>query len=72
VPAELELALADWRLEAAGREVPIVRTYADVAAGAALALVDSYGHLELAVRGGHAADALGLGSGAAVTLRRRT
>lgn len=52
----------------AGRELPIVRTYADVAEGALAALVGSTGLVEIAVRDGSAAAALGLTRGAPVVL----
>ncbi|HEU4534642.1 MAG TPA: SAM-dependent chlorinase/fluorinase, partial [Polyangiaceae bacterium] len=57
-------AVARW----AGGDLPLVRTYADAAPGAPLALVNSFGVVELAVRDGHAASALGLGRGAPVRL----
>ena len=47
----------------AGREVPVGRTYADVSAGEAVALVGSNGRWEVAVRDGDAAAALGAGPG---------
>lgn len=52
-----------------GRHWPLLRTYGDVAAGAALALVNAFGLVELAINGGSAATALGLGEGAAVRLQ---
>jgi S-adenosylmethionine hydrolase len=56
----------------AGQEIAGVhRTYAEVAAGEALALVGSEGHLEIAVREGSAARSLGLRPGDAVVLRLR-
>jgi S-adenosylmethionine hydrolase len=55
-------------VELAGREIPVVRTYADVAPGEALALVGSGGRLEIAVRNGHAARVLGLARGSRVIL----
>jgi hypothetical protein len=57
-------ALVRW----AGGELPLLRTYADAAPGAPLALVNSFGVVEIAVRDGHAASALGLGRGAPVRL----
>jgi S-adenosyl-L-methionine hydrolase (adenosine-forming) len=56
-------------LEIAGRRLPVVGTYADAPSGELLALVDSYGFLEVAVRGGSAARALGVGAGAPVVYR---
>jgi S-adenosylmethionine hydrolase len=53
------------------REIPrIVSTYGDAAAGELCALVGSSDHLEIAVSGGSAAEALGLVRGAAVQLYR--
>ena len=53
------------------REIPhIVSTYAYASAGELCALVGSSDHLEIAVNGGNAAEALGLGRGGAVQLRR--
>ena len=69
---EIEGSLADWVVEIGGREVPCAGTYAEVGAGEPLALVDSYGHLEIAVRDGDAARELGVERGAPVILRRRT
>ncbi|HKV51280.1 MAG TPA: SAM-dependent chlorinase/fluorinase [Gemmatimonadaceae bacterium] len=51
------------------RVVPIVRSYADVAAGDVVAVVGSSGLLEIAVRDGSAGDALRIARGAAVVLR---
>jgi S-adenosyl-L-methionine hydrolase (adenosine-forming) len=47
----------------------LVRTFADVEPGALLAYRGSSGYLEIAVREGSAAQALGLGSGAAVKVQ---
>lgn len=52
----------------AGREVALHGTYADVPEGDVLALVGSYGLLEVAVRGGSAAAVLGIGRGATLEL----
>ena len=54
-----------------GRSVPrLVATYADVPPGELCALFGSSDRLEIAVSGGSAAAALGLGVGARVTLAR--
>jgi S-adenosylmethionine hydrolase len=50
------------------REIPVRATYADVAVGEAVAVVGSTGFIELAVRDGSAAEALGLSRGARVVL----
>ena len=60
-----------WTLECAGRQFSISRTYASVAPGEALALVDSYGLLEVAVREGDAARTLGVQRGDRVRLLPR-
>ena len=62
----LRTGLDRARVQAAGREVPLLRTYADAATGEALALVGSSGYVEVAVREGSAAGALGLKRGSAV------
>lgn len=62
----------DWTAAAAGRTFPVARTYSDVEAGEVLALVDSFGCLEVAVHGGSAAAQLALSAGAAVVFKRRT
>jgi S-adenosyl-L-methionine hydrolase (adenosine-forming) len=50
----------------AGRTVPLVATYGSVGPGTLLALVNSDGMLEIAVRGGSAADSLPAGAGTVV------
>jgi S-adenosylmethionine hydrolase len=57
-------------VEAAGRKLPVVATYADVACGELAALVGSNGFLEIARRDGSAAEALGLGRGTVVRWRQ--
>jgi S-adenosyl-L-methionine hydrolase (adenosine-forming) len=52
-----------------GREIPLRQTYADVPAGSLLALVGSYGLLEIAMNCGSAAKVLGVGREALVELR---
>jgi S-adenosylmethionine hydrolase len=70
---DYEEAARRWGPVAIGaeQEVPLVRTYGDARAGALLALRNSTGLLEVAVREASAAERLGLGRGAPVTLRRR-
>jgi S-adenosylmethionine hydrolase len=66
--------LMSWRagiVEASGRRLPLVRTYADVAIGDAAALVGSSGLVEIAVRDGSAAATLGVRRGSEVVLRPR-
>jgi S-adenosylmethionine hydrolase len=57
-------------VEVGGRDVPrIVATYAEAPAGELCALFGSTDHLEVAINAGHAASTLGLGRGAAATVR---
>jgi S-adenosylmethionine hydrolase len=49
------------------QRIPVQRTYADVAVGCLVALTGSSGFLEVAVRGGSAAHALGTSRGAPIT-----
>jgi hypothetical protein len=63
-----EGARSGARVRWAGGELPLRRTYADAAPGAPLALVNSFGVVEIAVRDGHAASALGAGRGTMVSL----
>jgi S-adenosylmethionine hydrolase len=59
--------LSRLRVVVAGRDLgPPRRTFADVEIGAALALINSAGYLEVAVRDGRADAALGLRRGAPV------
>lgn len=53
-------------VEIAGRAIPLRRTYGDVPPGELVAIIGSSGLLEVAVRDGSAARALGLGRGAPV------
>lgn len=62
-------ALRDVEVSIAGQRVPLRRTYADAPAGELVALVNSFGVLEIAVRDGSAAAALGVGRGAGVHVR---
>jgi len=58
------------RVEVAARTLALRSTYGEGAAGEALALFESNGYLEVAVRDGSAARAFGLAPGATVTVRR--
>ncbi len=65
--AELEpRAARGWVARVADQEIPLAATYSEVESGAPLALLDSFGCWELAVRDGDAARRLGLGPGAQV------
>lgn len=52
-------------------EVPLVRTYADAKSGEPIALWNSWGYLEIAIREGDAANVLGAGVGSPVLLFER-
>jgi S-adenosyl-L-methionine hydrolase (adenosine-forming) len=56
-------------VEINGAVIKLVNTYGDVAEGELLALINSDGLLEIAVRNGSAAETLGVSRGARVTLR---
>ena len=69
-----EKMLADLpqpRVQAAGRRLPLLHTYGQTKPGDFLALINSFGVLELACAEGNAADRLGLGRGAPVTVTER-
>lgn len=68
---DLEGGPAGWVIESDERTIPLRGTYAEAASGELLAVVDSYGAIEIAVRDGSAAARLGLRPGATVVLRRR-
>ena len=57
------------RIEVGGREVPIVRTYADAPSGDIIGVVGSSGFVEVAQRDGNAARTLAIARGTPVTLR---
>jgi S-adenosylmethionine hydrolase len=58
-----------WRLEIAGRGVPLAQAYGHAPAGHLVAVIGSEGWLEIALRDGDAARHLELDVGARVTLR---
>ena len=57
-------------VQVAGRELPLLRTYSDAVAGEYLALINSFGVVEVARSGASAAAGLGVGRGAPVRVRR--
>ena len=67
IPAKM--VKADAVAECAGREVRVVKTYADAEDGEPIALINSDGMLEIAMRDADAADTLGAGRGDTVILR---
>lgn len=56
-------------VRAGGVQWPVASTYEDVSRGEPLALVGSFGRIELSVRNGNARESLGLCSGIAVSIR---
>ncbi|HEY2027287.1 MAG TPA: SAM-dependent chlorinase/fluorinase [Gemmatimonadaceae bacterium] len=63
------MALRGGTVEIDGRVLPIARTYSDTTARRPVALIGSSGLVEIAVRDGSAAAALGLRRGSSVVLR---
>ena len=66
IPASMLTWPGDTRVQAAGHDLALLRTYADAEVGEALTLVGSSGYVEVAVREGSAAEVLGLARGSAV------
>ncbi len=66
IPASALGPLGGLRVQGGGLDLPLLRTYADAKPGEALALIGSSGYLEVAVRAGSAAQALGLQRGGVV------
>ncbi|HUF28223.1 MAG TPA: SAM-dependent chlorinase/fluorinase [Gemmatimonadaceae bacterium] len=64
------LAARGGTIEVAGQELPIRRTYGDAPDGSPMALAGSTGLIEIAIRNGSAAEALGLKRGVEVVHRR--
>ena len=58
-------------VQVAGHDLPLLRTYSDAGDGEYLALVNSFGVVEVARSGGNAAAGLGVGPGAPVLVRPR-
>jgi hypothetical protein len=71
IDADLVRALANPRVRAGGRELPLRRTYADARPGECLALINSFGVLELACAERSAAEELGLARGAPVSVLKK-
>ena len=67
-PADLDAAGLGSLLTVAGRPVPLVSIFADVAEGVLAAIVDSQGYVALVVNHGSAAQVLNLRQGGAVVL----
>jgi S-adenosyl-L-methionine hydrolase (adenosine-forming) len=71
IDASLIRSFANPVVRTGGRTFPLRRTYGDVRPGDFLALVNSFGVVEIARAEQSAADALGLGRGAPVTISAR-
>ncbi|HHS96708.1 MAG TPA: hypothetical protein ENK08_02230 [Chloroflexi bacterium] len=70
--SSLQFAAREVAVEVGGERIrPVRRTYGEVGVGEKLALVGSTGFLEIAVRQGNAARALGVHPGDPITLRLR-
>lgn len=65
-------ARESFEIQIAGRTLPIVQTYGEGAKSQLVALVGSFGTLEVAQRDGHAARALGVDVGTPLELVRRS
>ena len=65
------LGLRAHSVEVNGTHLPLLRAYADVPEGEAVALVGSTGLIEIAVRNGSGAEALGLERGSVIVVRPR-
>jgi S-adenosylmethionine hydrolase len=68
IEARLLQGIAHPAVRVAGRELALRRTYSDVRPGEYLALVNSFGVLEIACAERSAAEGLGLARGAPVTV----
>jgi S-adenosylmethionine hydrolase len=66
------LGLRAQSVEVNGTVLPLLRSYVDVPEGEAIALVGSTGLIEIAVRNGSGAAAMGLERGSVVVLRQTT
>jgi hypothetical protein len=62
-------SLVDPIVHAGQHALPMRRTYGDVRPGEAIALVNSFGVVEVAVAEGRATDVLGLSRGAPISIR---
>lgn len=68
--ADLEGAPSQWVARVGERRIPILATYSDARAGELIALIDSFGCVELAVVKGSAAQRLALSPGAKVRFEK--
>ena len=68
IDAELIRDFPDPAVTIAGRNVPMLQTYGRATPGDHLALVNSFGVIEIACAEGNAAESLGLGRGAPIVV----
>ncbi len=68
IDADLLTELDTPRVRAGGKQLPLLETYGNVRPGEFLALINSFGVVEIACAQGNAANRLGLGRGAPVTV----
>jgi S-adenosylmethionine hydrolase len=71
IDGSLLASLARALIRVGGIEIPLRRTYSDVRPGDYLALINSFGVLEIARAEQSAAEGLGLARGAPVTVSHR-
>ena len=69
IAVEAAADLAGWQVEVAGYKLPLTRAYGHVPPGELLALVNSFGLVEVACHSASAAQALAAGPGLPVVLR---
>ena len=71
IEAELLDGIDDPLVSIGGHDVPLLQTYGRAKPGEYLALINSFGVVEIAKAEGNAADGLGLERGAPLTIRKR-
>ncbi len=69
IDAELVAAFDRPVVHVAGRDIPLLATYGNVKPGEYLALLNSFGVVEVALAESSAAEGLGVGRGAPVTVK---
>ena len=69
IPVDL-ICDRDWQIANLKQEIPLVKTYSDVARGKPLALEGSHGSLEIAINGGSAKQELQLAVGQTILLNK--
>jgi S-adenosylmethionine hydrolase len=69
IDSELVAAFDNPIVHVAGRDIPLLTTYGNVKPGEYLALLNSFGVVEVALAESNAAEGLGVGRGAPITVR---